>query len=114
MYCEANGIDLYAEWARAVVYGSTEEEPNRRYAAGLINLRPTCDGTIVGYEGVERMQVRYGPGIFKLRLPPVGASTQPVEAGYLANAYVCVRHPDYDGLREVLDDIGKTVKVIAR
>ena len=114
VYGEANGIDLYAEWARAIAYGTTEERPSRRYAAGLINLRPTCDGHIVGYEGVERMQLRYGPGIFKLRLPPIGSPTEPIGSGYLANAYVYVRHPDYDGLREVLDDIGRTVRVIAR
>lgn len=114
MYCEANGIDLYAEWARAVCGMEPVEQATRQYAAGLINLRPSCDGIIVGYEGVERMQRRYGAGIFKLRLPPVGSRTQPVEAGYLANAYVCVRHPDYDGLRAVLDDIGETVKVLAR
>ncbi len=114
LYCEANGIDLYREWARAICGLPPEERISRQYAAGLINLRPSCDGVIVGYEGVERMQRNYGAGIFKLRLPPVGSRTQPIEAGYLANAYVCVRHPDYDGLREVLDDIGRTVKVIAQ
>ena len=114
LYCEANGIDLYADWARAIAYGRVEEVPHRRYAAGLINLRPTCDGVITGYEGIERMQVRYGPGIFRLHLPPVGSRTSPIGAGYLVNAYVCVRHPDYDGLRAVLDDVGRTVKVLAR
>jgi len=114
MYCAANEIDLYQEWARAVTGRPPQQQVSRRYAAGLINLRPTEDGRIVGYEGVQRMQERYGAGIFKLRLPPVGSPTQPVEAGYLANAYVCLRHPDYDALREILDDIGRTVKVIAR
>ena len=114
LYCEAHGIDLYADWARGVAGLPLEERSQRHFAAGLINLRPIEDGHIVGYEGVERMQTRYGAGIFKLRLPPVGSRTQPVEAGYLANAYVCVKHPDYDALRAILDDIGETVKVIAR
>jgi formate-dependent phosphoribosylglycinamide formyltransferase (GAR transformylase) len=114
LYCEANGIDLYADWARAVAGLPCEEKAERQLSAGLINLRPTEDGRIVGYEGVQRMQTRYGAGIFKLRLPPVGSATQPIEAGYLANAYVCVKHPDYDVLRAILDDIGETVKVIAR
>ncbi len=113
VYCEANDIDLYAEWARGLCYGSFDAEPSGRFAAGLVNLRPSQDGTITGYSGVERMQREYGAGIFKLHLPPPGSATQPVEAGYLANAYVCVKHPDYDTLRAILSDIGETVKVWA-
>lgn len=114
LYCEANDFDLYEEWARAVVHGTVGRGPSRRFTAGLIALRPTEDGTIVGYTGVERMQARYGGVIFKCHLPPVGSRTQPVEAGYLANAYVAVKHPDYDIVRSILNDIGETVKVIAR
>ncbi len=114
IYCEANDLDLYTEWARAVAYGVVEHGPSRRLCAGLVNLRPSQDGHIVGYSGVEDMQRRYGDLIFKLHLPTPGTATQPVEAGYLANAYVCVKHPDYDALREILDDIGRTVKVWAR
>ena len=42
-------------------------------------------------------------------LPNPGTPTQPVEAGYMANAYVRMRHPDYDALRGMLDDVGRTV-----
>ena len=42
-----------------------------------------------------------------------GTPTQPVEAGYMANAWVRMRHPDYDALREMLDDVGRTVHVRA-
>ncbi|MEZ4319369.1 MAG: ATP-grasp domain-containing protein [Myxococcota bacterium] len=114
LYCEANEFDLYTEWARAVCHKTVHHGPSRRFAAGLIALRPSQDGHIVGYEGVERMQAKYGGLIFKLHLPPVGHRTQPVEAGYLANAYVCVKHPDYDAVRAILTDIGETVKVYAR
>ena len=41
-------------------------------------------------------------------LPPPGTPTQPVEAGYMANAYVRMRHPDYDVLRGMLDDVGRS------
>ena len=46
-------------------------------------------------------------------LPPAGTATQPVEAGYMANAWIRMRHPDYDILRNMLDDVGRTVKVHA-
>jgi hypothetical protein len=34
-----------------------------------------------------------------------------VEAGYMANAWVRLRHPDYDHARELLDYVGRTVHV---
>jgi hypothetical protein len=51
--------------------------------------------------------------VIDAHLPPPGTPTQPVEAGYWANAYVRMRHPDYDTLRELLDDVGRTVQVYA-
>ena len=41
------------------------------------------------------------------------AGTQPVAAGYMANAYVRMRHPDYDALHDMLDDVGRTIEVYA-
>jgi hypothetical protein len=32
----------------------------------------------------------------------------------MANAYVRMRHPDYDVLRDLLDDVGRTVHVYAQ
>ncbi len=113
VYCEANELDLYGEWARAVLTGRVEGAPSQRYSAGLISLRPSQDGTISGYSGVEAMFERHGGQIFAHHLPDPGTPTQSVEAGYLANAWVCVRDPDYDRLREVLNHIGETVKVWA-
>ncbi|MEN0063743.1 MAG: hypothetical protein AAGA48_16440 [Myxococcota bacterium] len=51
--------------------------------------------------------------MFKHHLPEPGTPTQPVENGYLANAWVCVKDPDYDRLRDILNHIGETVKVWA-
>lgn len=113
LYCEASGTDLYTEWARAICYGNVEHRPPLRWAAGLVSLRPSEDGIITGYEGVETMQRQYGEWIFRLHLPPPGSRTQPVDQGYLANAYVFVEHPDYDVLRHILEDIGRIVKVRA-
>ena len=46
-------------------------------------------------------------------LPGAGTPTQPVEAGYMANAYVRMKHPDYDVLRGMLNDVGETITVHA-
>ncbi|TNE91631.1 MAG: ATP-grasp domain-containing protein [Deltaproteobacteria bacterium] len=113
VYCAANEIDLYEEWARAVCYGDVHAMPSRRYSGGLISLRPTRQGTVHGYTGVDEVYRKYGAGIVKAHLPPVGSRTQPIEAGYLANAWLIVRHPDYDGCKAVMEDIGRTLRMHA-
>lgn len=113
VYNAANEFDLYVEWASAIVHGRPMQQPSRRYACGMIALRPDRDGRIAGYEGVDEIQHRFGDCIVAAKLPNPGTPTQPVEAGYMANAWMRVRHPDYDRLREILDTIGQTIKVRA-
>ncbi len=113
VYNAANEFDLYLEWASALNNGHTVKAPSRRYAAGMIALRPSCDGRITGYSGLDAIQQRYGECIVAAHLPPAGSPTQPVEAGYMANAWMRVRHSDYDALRGILNTIGETVKVHA-
>jgi hypothetical protein len=79
----------------------------------MIALRPDRDGRIVGYEGADEVWRRFGEHIVDAHLPPPGSSTQPVEGGYMANAWVRMRHPDYDVLRSMLATVGETLKVRA-
>ena len=92
---------------------TTDRRPSRRYACGMIALRPDRDGRIAGYEGADAIWRRYGGDIVAHHFPAPGTPTQPVEAGYMANAWLRVRHEDYDELRRILDEIGRTVKVRA-
>jgi hypothetical protein len=113
VYNAANEFDLYYEWACAIVHGEVRNPPSRRYAAGMIALRPERDGRISGYSGVDEIGKRYGECIVAAHLPEPGTPTQPVEAGYMANAWMRIRHPDYDELRRILDEVGETVRVHA-
>jgi len=113
-YSAALGFDLYTEWARGVCWGDVQSHTNPRKAAGLVAIRPNQDGTIVGYTGADVLQQKYGDAIFKAYLPPPGTPTQPVDAGYMANAWAMVAHPDYDTCNSILEDIGHTLKVWAR
>jgi hypothetical protein len=113
VYNAANEFDLYHEWGSALVNGRPAGKPSRRFAAGMIALRPSQDGRITGYSGLEIIQSRFGDCIVAAHLPPAGSRTQPVEGGYMANAWMRVRHPDYDALRHIMDTIGETVKVHA-
>jgi hypothetical protein len=114
LYCAANELDVYREWAMAICHGRAEREPSRRYAAGMIALRPDRDGVIAGYEGLDEIQKAFGSWVIDTHLPEPGTPTQPVEAGFMANAWIRMKHTDYDELRRMLDRVGQTVKVRAR
>jgi formate-dependent phosphoribosylglycinamide formyltransferase (GAR transformylase) len=114
LYSVGNDFDLYREWANAIVHDHIAARPSRQYAAGVVALRPDHDGQITGYSGVEEMQARSGEWVIDAHLPSPGTPTQPVEAGYMANAYVRMRHPDYDVLRGMLDEVGRTIHVSAQ
>lgn len=113
LYAAGNEIDIYREWAMAVVHGKPSRPLTRRYAAGIIALRPECDGHIRGYDGADEVFRRFGGAIIDSHLPPPGTPTQLVSAGYMANAWLRMKHPDYDTLREMLDVVGRTLKVRA-
>ena len=113
VYQAANDFDIYREWAHLIVQGSPSQSPSRRCAGGMIALRPSADGRIEGYEGVEDLKARYGEHIIDSHFPPPGTATQGVEAGYMANAWVRLRHPSFDELRSIQDWIGEHVRVHA-
>ena len=113
LYSTANDLDIYRQWADSIVHGQVWGQPSRQYSAGIVALRPERDGTISGYSGVDDIQARHGQWVLDAHLPPPGTATQPVTAGYMANAYVRMRHPDFDTLHGMLDDVGRTVRVHA-
>ena len=113
VYNAGNDFDIYREWAMGLVHGRIGQRPSRRYACGMIALRPDRDGRISGYEGMDRIGREFGECIVAAHLPATGTPTQPVEAGYMANAWMRVRHPDYDQLRYIMNTIGETVRVRA-
>jgi formate-dependent phosphoribosylglycinamide formyltransferase (GAR transformylase) len=113
LYSAGNDMDLYRAWADAIVHGGVSASPSRRFASGIVALRPSQDGAISGYSGVEELQGRFGEWVIDAQLPAPGTPTQGVEAGYMANAYVRMRHPDYDALHDMLDTVGRTLHVYA-
>ena len=113
VYNAANDFDLYFEWASALTHGKPQQAPSRRYSAGMIALRPNRDGRISGYAGIEAIQKRFGDCIVAAHFPPTGTPTQAVEGGYMANAWMRLRHPDYDQLRQIMNTVGETIKVYA-
>jgi formate-dependent phosphoribosylglycinamide formyltransferase (GAR transformylase) len=113
LYAAGNDVDIYREWANAIVHHSVDRQLSRRRAAGIVALRPDRDGTISHYEGLEDVQRRFGEWILDTHLPGGGTPTQPVEAGYMANAWIRMAHPDYDTVHHMLNVVGETVRVRA-
>ncbi|MCP3918579.1 MAG: ATP-grasp domain-containing protein [bacterium] len=111
IYGAANDLDLYEEWAKLHVQGRTDACASRRFAGGMIALRPEGDGRIRGYEGIEEALAFCGDAVIDHHFPPPGSPTQGVEGGYMANAWMRLRHPDYDDLRRMMDRVGETVVV---
>ena len=77
------------------------------------NYYPDRDGHIAGYEGTEEMFRKYGGLVVGQHFPALGTPTQSVEAGYMANAWMRLRHPDFDVLHGILNEIGERVQVRA-
>ncbi len=114
LYNVANDMDLYREWAMLIAAGRPSQRPSRRMSAGIIALRPDRDGHISHYDGLDIIRERFGAWLIDWHTPPAGTPTQGVEAGYMANAWIRLKHPDYDTLRHMLDVVGQAVKVRAR
>ncbi|MDC3378802.1 ATP-grasp domain-containing protein [Planctomycetota bacterium] len=114
LYCAANDMDVYAEWARAICGLKPAQYPSRAYASGMIALRPDRDGHFVCHEGKETLLRDLGDFIIGAFFPPPGQRTNGVAAGYKANAWVQLRHPNYDDLRKMMDAVGQGVKSRAR
>ena len=97
---QRNEFDLYREWALAVCHGSRRSTP-------AVARWPDRDGL---WEPTSCC-MRRPDGRASLSAP--GTPTQPVEAGYMANAWMRLRHPDFDVLHGILNEIGKRVQVRA-
>ncbi len=113
LYNVGNDMDLYREWSMLIAAGRPSQRPSRRFSTGIIALRPDRDGRITHYDGLDAVREAYGDCLIDWHTPPAGTPTQGVEAGYMANAWVRLKHFDYDRLREIMDSVGRTVKVHA-
>ena len=70
-------------------------------------------GHITHYDGLDAIREAFGEFLIDWHTPPAGTPTQGVEAGYMANAWIRMKHPNYDQLRQMMDTVGRTVKVHA-
>ena len=89
-----------------------------RFQASRIAMEPASPGTGI-IAGAAVRAVCEAVGLKNILTKSHGSGNpinvvKAVEAGFKANAWVRLRHPDYDALRGMLDDVGQLVRVHAR
>ena len=114
LYSAGNDLDLYRQWAHAVVHGSVEAgavapagHRHRRAAAGPRRRGLLGRGRRRRAGAARRVRDRRPPAVAR------HADAAGRRPGYMANAWVRLKHPDYDVLRGMLDDVGRSVRVHA-
>ncbi len=113
LYRVANESDIYLNWSRGIIGRPVETKLSRRYATGAIQIRPSQDGRVRAYHGLDDIRSKFGDMIYEYEVPTVGSATLPLEKGWHVNTWFRLRDPDYDRLRSALQEIGQTVKVVA-
>ena len=101
----AHDFDLYAAWARLMVFDEFEPQP-RPYAAGAAYLRGQGRGRIQTVHGLEQVRDELGPLVVEARLPREGQSSS---GTYEGEGYIILRHPETavveKGLRRIVNNV---------
>ncbi len=103
----AHDIDLYAAWARLMVFDEFDPPP-RPYAAGAAYLRGQGRGRVVRVAGLDEIARDLGALCVESRLPREG---QPQSSSYEGEGYIIVRHPETAVVEEALQQIVTRVRV---
>lgn len=109
MHAQGNEFDLYRSWADSVLHARASGTPTRKYATGSVQIRPPRDGVFAGHESVDVVRRELGDAIFDSEVPPPGAPTQPLTAGWHTNTWFRVRDEDYDKMQRKLEFVARTV-----
>jgi len=103
----AHDFDLYAAWARLMVFGEFEPRP-RPFAAGAAYLRGQGHGRVRRLEGLQAIYDEVGPLCVEARLPREGQSPS---GSYEGEGYIIVRHPETEVVEDALRKIVTRVRV---
>lgn len=109
----ANDIDLFREWARAVVHGAFEAELTRPWNAAIVFKRAQGRGRIRAIEGLDRFVARHRPWIARVELLPIGAPRRDWKQTFLSDGNLVVRHPDLATCRALAEEAAATIAMFA-
>lgn len=106
-------IDLFREWARAVVHHRFEASTERKYNVGIVFKRAQGQGRIAGITGLTEFYERYRSFIVEDTLLRPGAPRRDWKATLLSDGYLVVRHPSWDNAREMVFAAATDVQLYA-
>ncbi len=103
----AHDFDLYAAWARLMVFDEFEPR-SRPYAAGAAYLRGQGLGRVKAVHGLDQIARELGDIIVESRLPRPG---QAPSSSYEGEGYIILRHPETSVVEQGLRTIVSRVRV---
>lgn len=109
----AGDVDLFVEWARAVVEGRVAAPPDQKYHAAIVFCRAKGQGRITRYEGLEAFKAKHKDNIARVDFLPIGAPRRDWRATFLSDGNVVVRHPDHDTTLAMAQEAADTLKIHA-
>ena len=105
------GKSLWLAWLELMIFGTWSVPQERRRAAGCAFLRAQGHGqTVRGMVNHELVQKRIGDRIVAAKWPQPG---QPRSAHYEGDGWVMVSHDTTAGVMEALEELVKTLRVVA-
>ena len=109
----ANDIDLFQQWAEALIHGRLSELIDRRYNAASIFKRAQGQGRITHIEGLAPLLSDYGEWVCAIDLLPIGAQRRDWLMTLISDAMVIVRHPDLGSCIEIADRFATELQIYA-
>lgn len=109
----ANDLDLYVEWARAVVHGRFDAAVTRPWNAAIVFKRAKGQGRIAKITGLDRFLGRHRSHVARVDLLPVGAPRRNWKQTFLSDGNLVVRHPDRQTCLELAMEAASTIALWA-
>ena len=109
----ANDVDLFQQWAEALIHGRFSEPIERRYNAASIFKRAQGQGRITHIEGLSRLLSDYEEWVCAIDLLPIGAPRRDWLMTLISDGMVIVRHPDLDSCIEIADRFATELQLYA-
>lgn len=104
----ANDFDCIAEWARLMIFGEFRV-PERKYAVGAAFLRGQGQGKVRAVHGLEQVNAEVGHLICDAKTPKIG---QEKSLSYEGEGYIILRHPSTEVVKNALQRVISTVRVV--
>lgn len=109
----AADVDLFTEWARAVVHGRVDAPSEQKYHAAIVFKRAKGRGRIVGSSGLDAFLDKHRAHVARLDFLPLGSPRRDWTQTFLGDGNIVVRHPDHDTALAIAQEAASSVHLHA-